>query len=209
MMKYIIMCGGQYAAWETPRQLTIINGESIVERSVRLLRSEGVEDIAISSTNTAFAFLGVPLLMHRNDYVQYDDAKYWVDAFYPMSEPVCYIWGDVFFSPEAIHTIVTTDTESVSFYASVPPFSGKYIKPWAEPFAMKVRDTRMFFRAVERTKKLQDEGAFNRVPIAWELWNVINGYNLNMVNYDGIVAINDYTCDIDTPEDVERIKGVI
>ena len=50
-MFYIIMCGGTYKKWETPRQLTKVCGEPIVARTIRLLREQGVDDIAISSNN--------------------------------------------------------------------------------------------------------------------------------------------------------------
>ena len=66
-MKYIIMCGGQYG-WKKPRQLTEIQGEPIVARTIRLLRQEGVEDIAISATDRRFARFGVPVITHENDY---------------------------------------------------------------------------------------------------------------------------------------------
>ena len=58
-MRYIIMCGGDYYRWETPRQLLKINGEPIVARTIRLLKENGVEDIAISSNNVEFSKFGV------------------------------------------------------------------------------------------------------------------------------------------------------
>ena len=140
-MRYIIMCGGQYAKWDKPRQFTIIDGEALVERTIRLLRENGAEDIAISSNSHLFDVFGVPVLDHYNSYVArgYNDCDgYWVDAFYPTDEPTCYIFGDVFFSPEAIRTIVETDTTDIDFFASAPPFAPEYPKRWAEPFALKV-----------------------------------------------------------------------
>ena len=107
-MKYVIMCGGKYDKWEEPKHLTKINGEPIVARTIRLLKANGVEDIAISSNDARFAALGVPLLKHRNPYhlPKDKDAKTpWLDAFYPMTDPVCYIFGDVVFSPRAIQTL--------------------------------------------------------------------------------------------------------
>ena len=50
-MKYIIMCGGIYKKWETPRQMLPINGEPIVARTIRLLRENGIKDIASSIWN--------------------------------------------------------------------------------------------------------------------------------------------------------------
>lgn len=208
-MKYIIMCGGTYTQWESPRQLTVYKGEMIVERTIRQLRENGVEDIAISTNNPAFDSLGIPILSHLNSYRTwgYDKVSgYWVDGFYQMDEPACYIFGDVVFSDAAIRTIVEKDTEDIEFFASAPPFGPNYPKPWAEPFAFKVMDPKHFQSAVKHTKKLDKLGMFRRHPLAWELWQVIKGTALNRIDYTNYVAINDGTCDIDAPEDVEVIK---
>lgn len=204
-MKYIIMCGGQYQRWSTPRHLVKVNGEVILERTIRLLRENGVEDIAISSNNPIFGVWGLPLLMHENSYNAngYDNfTGYWCDAFYPTDEEVCYIFGDVYFSPEAIKTIVETDTGDIEFFASAPPFPPEYRKTWAEPFALKVKNTEHLKNAISLTKQYQDQGLFKRKPIMWELWQVIQATPLNQINYHNYTVINDYTCDIDYPEEV-------
>lgn len=203
-MKYIIMCGGQYQRWSTPRHLVKVNGEVILERTIRLLRENGVEDIAISSNNPIFGVWGLPLLMHENSYNAngYDNfTGYWCDAFYPTDEEVCYIFGDVYFSPEAIKTIVETDTDDIEFFASAPPFPPEYRKPWAEPFALKVKNTEHLKNAISLTKQYQNQGLFKRKPIMWELWQVIQATPLNQINYHNYTVINDYTCDIDYPEE--------
>lgn len=207
-MKYIIMCGGQYQRWSTPRHLVKVNGEVILERTIRLLRENGVEDIAISSNNPIFGVWGLPLLMHENSYNAngYDNfTGYWCDAFYPTDEEVCYIFGDVYFSPEAIKTIVETDTDDIEFFASAPPFPPEYRKPWAEPFALKVKNTEHLKNAISLTKQYQDQGLFKRKPIMWELWQVIQATPLNQINYHNYTVINDYTCDIDTPEEAAEL----
>jgi hypothetical protein len=204
-MLYIIMCGGTYRKWEIPRQLMRVDGEMIVSRTIRLLRENGVENIAISSNIPVFKKLGVPVLEHENNYdvKGYDDfTGYWCEAFYPTDEPTCYIFGDVIFSPEAIRTIVETDTDDIEFFASAPPFAKEYPKQWAEPFALKVVNTEHLKHAISLTKQYQDRGMFKRKPIMWELWQVIQAAPLNRIDYDSYVAINDYTCDIDDPEEV-------
>ena len=50
-MKYIMMCGGIYKRWETPRQLIEVCGEPLIARTIRLLKETGISDIAISSNN--------------------------------------------------------------------------------------------------------------------------------------------------------------
>ena len=208
-MKYIIMCGGTYQRWKKPRHFTELNGEPIVARTIRLLRENGVDDISISSNDPTFEQFGVPVLSHNNSMIvsaALEVSGYWVDAFYPTDEPTCYIFGDVVFSPEAIKTIVETETDDIQFFASAPPFSERYTKPWAEPFALKVVNTEHLKHAINCTKQFADQKLFTRKPIMWELWQVIQAAPLNYIDYNSYVAINDYTCDIDGPEDIEAIE---
>lgn len=211
-MKYIVMCGGTYDKWDRPKHLTELKGEPLVARTIRLLRENGVEDIAISSNSALFEQFGVPVLHHYNPYtlpINDRASTPWLDAFYPMEEPVCYIFGDVVFSPEAIKTIVETDTDSIEFFASAKPLPPIYPKHWAEPFAYKVRDTRRFFKAIEVTKQYDEQGLFKRQPVSWELWQVIKGTPLNKVDYTNYHVINDYTCDIDTPDDIRLFEAFV
>ena len=211
-MKYIIMCGGSYDKWDTPKHLTELKSEPIVARTIRLLKENGVTDIAISSNNELFEQFGVPVLRHYNPYNLPREGRAatpWLDAFYPMEEPVTYIFGDVVFSPDAIKTIVNTDTDSIEFFASAKPLPDIYPKHWAEPFAFKIKDTRRFFKAIEVTKQYDEQGLFKRQPVSWELWQVIKGTPLNRVDYTNYVAINDYTCDIDEPKDIKLFERFV
>lgn len=192
------MCGGPRSG----KPLRGIFNETIVERTIRLLRENGVDDIAISTNDDRYQF-DVPVLHHDNSITW--NGFYWLKAFYPMTDPVCYIYGDVFFSPEAIKTIVDKQTDGIEFFASSPPYSDLYIKKWAEPFAFKVQDTDKFFKCIRRCKELDAQHLFNRHPISWELWQVINNQALNVINYHNYTAINDYTVDIDTDEQAQQI----
>lgn len=203
-MRYIIMCGGKYG--EPPKQLLEVLGERIVCRTIRLLRAYGVDDIAISSNNPAFDRLGVPVLKHNNDFVYGKSKNCWLQAFYPMTEPVCYIFGDVYFSEDAIRQIVQTETDCVEFFASAPPFAVRYFKTWAEPFAFKVQNPEFFFQKIEECHKYDLEGKFHREAVSWELWQVIKGTELDVIDYTNYHAINDYTCDIDNAEEAEQFE---
>lgn len=210
------MCGGSYEKWETPRQL-LGDKEMIVERTIRLLRENGVEDIAISTNynQTEFDILrafNVTILHHDNSYNarSYNDFDgYWCDAFYPTDESACYIFGDVVFSPEAIKKIVETETNDIEFFASAPPFDKEYCKDSAEPFALKVKDQKLLKQSISLLKIYDSQRLFKRKPIMWELWQVIKKTPLNEIDYTNYTVINDYTCDIDNPEDIELFKGVI
>lgn len=211
-MKFIIMCGGNYEKWEKPRQLLEINGERIVDRTIRQLRENGISDIAISTNNSEFNNIGVQILQHKNTYTarEYNDFDgYWCDAFYPTDAEACYIFGDVIFSDEAIATIVKTQTKDIEFFASAPPFDERFSKKSAEPFALKVVNQRHLRQAISMLKIYDEQKLFKRKPIMWELWQVIKNTPLNIIDYTNYTVINDYTCDIDNPEDVEVMEGIL
>lgn len=211
-MKYIIMCGGEYKEWEQPKHLTKINGECIVARTIRLLKENNVKDIAISSNNDVFKQFGVPVLKHTNNYYirAYNDCDgYWHECFYLTDKPVCYVFGDVVFSPEAIKTIVNTKTQDIQFFASAPPFAKEYPKPYVEPFALKVQNTQHLQSALRLVEQYDRLGMFARRPIMWEVWQVLNAHPINCIDFNSYVHINDYTCDVDNPKDIKYFEGVV
>lgn len=213
--KYIIMCGGNYKHWEKPRHLSVVNGEELVERTIRLLKENGITDISISSNNPVFEKFGVPILKHDNLYnCMWHDIEEgeWFNCFYPTDEPVCYIFGDVYFSDEAIKTIVKTKTDDIEFFGSKKPFAKNYIKDHEEPFALKVVNQKHLHEAIEKTKQLEKEGKFMRKPIMWELWTVIKNIPPQTKPDEYLCeycVINDYTCDVDWEEDIEKLERII
>lgn len=209
-MKYIIMCGGtiKCSFSDLPRPMIEVCGESLVARTIRLLRENGVEDIAISSNDDSFEKFDVPVLHHTN-YDISDTRFKWLYAFYPMSSPVCYLFGDVFYSPKAIKTIVDTETEDIEFFANAKPFSELYCKRYEEPFGFKVVNTKRFFECIDTALRYYEEGRFRRHPISWELWQVIKNTQLNTIVYN-YTDIYDYTVDVDSADMIkwlEYIKG--
>lgn len=206
-MKYIIMCGGVYPGWKEPRQLTKFKDEPLVARTIRLLKQAGAENIFISSLDPRFKDFGVPVLVHENNFsAGPKPSGSWVEGFYPTTEPACYLFGDVLFSPNAIKTIVDEEVSSVMFFASAPPFNWSYIKPHAEPFAFKVVDQKRFRAAISFVIANEHTGIFSRRPIAWELWQVLNGESVREINFKNYIKINDYTCDVDNAADIAKLE---
>lgn len=232
-MKYIIMCGGHYDEWETPKQLTKINGEPLVERTIRLLRQNGVENIAISTNNPAFDYLDVEKLHHFNQYNhnnytnEVKNSDYcWLNAYFPMENPCCYLHGDVYFSEDAIKKIVSTEVDDTMFFCTFDKTDGEThpdnVKG-REPFAYKVQNQIVFRYAIKKIKEMVDKGLFegHLAPISWHLYRFLNGYDVksdatqytevnNIFQKPGdYVVINDCTVDIDTPEDIERLENIL
>ncbi len=214
-MKYIIMCGGEYKDFKIPKQLLKINGERIVDRTIKLLKENGIDlnDIAISSNDKRFDSCLVKRLEHNNGFILENGKSisgFWLDAFYPSNNPVTYLYGDVYYSEDAIKTIVRTNTDYILFFASRNIRRKDYFKEWEEPFAFKVANQEKFREYINKAKKLFLDGQCNREPISWELYRIINGYDINLhvigINF---VAIDDYTTDIDTVEDIKKLEEIL
>ena len=202
-MKYIILCGSNHSQINgVPRQLVTINGERVLDRTIRLLRENGVDDISVTAMDPAFDSVDANI-------IRYDSSGAWIKCFYLTDDPVTYIFGDVYFSPAAVKKIVETETDSVAFFASAPPFSAEYSKPWAEPFAFKVADVKLFHESVEKVETFRKQARFRRDPIAWETWQVIKNTPLNIIDYNNYTVINDYTSDIDCESDIEKLNKAL
>ena len=82
------MCGGDYKAFKTPKQLSLVKGERVVDRTIRLLKENNVNEIFISSNNPMFDMCNVPRLEHQNNFIENKGQckGYWLDAFYPIEE---------------------------------------------------------------------------------------------------------------------------
>ena len=196
-MQYIIMCGGQYDEFETPKQLLKINGETLVERTIRLLKENGENDIAISTTNPAFDYINVPKLKHNNHYVHDKivgkPEGCWLNAYYPTTESCCYLHGDVYFSEEAIQNIVmqcnigNLDNNGIdSIFLCTCDWSDKnYIKSpkslkGREPFGYIVYNQEKFRYAINELLKMVDNGEYDNgiKPFSWHLYRYLNGLDL-------------------------------
>ena len=217
MVKYIILADSS-VGFKEPKQLSIINGEPIIKRTIRLLKENGVENILITSHDKRFDNLGVKRYEPKNnyyipDYSDYHKNKgYWLNAF-PielLNEPICFLFGDVYYSENAIKTIVETPTKSTLFFCSYQNKDKRYIKHHDEPFAYKVVDYELFKKHIDIVKKMKDEGKCCREPIVWELYRSINGQDINVHKMtNNYIAINDESCDIDTNEDIKLLNIII
>ena len=226
-MKYIIMAGGNYKdQFEIPKPLLEINGEKLIERTIRLLKENKITDIAISTNNPEYEYLGVDILKHKNNYI-HDNPKTnlkssgcWLNAYYLMDNPCCYLHGDVYWSEEGIKKVIKTEVENTMFFCIRDVNDGRPVGlniKGREPLAYKVQNNKLFNNAVNEIKKMIDKGRFKKDPISWHLYRYINniemqydGFGNDIFNTNGdYIAIDDYTTDIDTPKDIPKIEKLI
>ncbi len=219
-MKYVIMCGGNYKNFiDLPKHFIKVKGEPIINRTIRLLKENGIaeDNIIITSNNPIFNQCGVTVIGDSNNNFTQDAPwtnmkGYWLDAFYPFNEPVCYLFGDVFYSKKAIITIINSKTDYILFFGSDPDRNknGINMKPWEEPLCFKVTNQQKFRAAITAVKELFDNGKVNRHPIAWELYRYLNNYDINVKKLDkNFICINDISTDVDKPADSLFIEDML
>ena len=207
MDKYIIMCGGEYKEFETPKHLSVIKGERLVDRTIRLLRENNVKDIYISSNNPIFDTCDAKRLINNNNNWIENKKGYWLDAFYPTEDKVRYIFGDVYFTEEAIKTIVNYKTDKDVLFGTGAAYNIWHYN-WGEPFCYIVNHPKEFHKAIKEVKRLYDEGKTDRHPIVWELYRYLNNLDINkqQVLEDTYVVIDDGTIDIDNKERIKELN---
>lgn len=203
------MCGGHYGDFEKHKSLSIINGETLVERTIRLLKANGITDISVSSNDPQFNQYA-PTLQHTNSFSCKDGkvSGYWIDAYYPLDEPCVYLHGDVRYTENAIKKIVCLNP-SVNTFIGNEVARNKAHKNWGEPFGWIVVNQKEFRKGIEETKKLQDDGKLERgYALSWELYRVINGLDPNKqyIIDDTYLSIDDETIDIDAPWQIEEMN---
>ena len=211
-MQVIIMCGGKYHDFKKHKALSVIHGEVLVERTIRLLKENGIENWYISTNNEDFDKYG-NILHHENSFEARDGkiTGYWVDAFYPTNEPTIYLHGDVYYTEEAMKKILTLNPKVNTLIGNEVARNPQHLN-WGEPFGWIVVDQEEFRKAIDKTKQLQDEGKLERgYAISWELYRVLNGLDVNKMYIldETYLSINDKTIDVDTPEQIEMVnKGL-
>lgn len=218
-MWYVIMCGGNY---EFQKPLVKINGETLVERTIRLLRENNIKNIYISSNNPEYEKFGVPILKHENNYIHETNEGSWLNAYYPTNEPCCYLHGDVFFSNDAIKQIIESSVKDALFICTFDGSDRQYKRNpmntcGREPFGYKVVNQKKFRKAIDDLKAMQND--FIIKPFSWHVYRYLNGLPLkqkatkftqinNIFNTQGEkLLINDYTRDIDTKEQIKILEN--
>jgi len=211
-MQVIIMAGGRYKDFEKHKALSVIHGEVLIERTIRLLKENGINKWYISTNDEAFNKYG-DILHHENSFeAESGHVKgYWVDAYYPTEEPTIYLHGDVYYTEDAMRKILNLDPTKNTFIGNEVARNKEHLN-WGEPFGWIIVDQKAFRNAINEAKRLQDEKKLERgYALSWEVYRILNGLDPNKmyINDDTYLSINDKTIDIDTPEQIELVnKGL-
>lgn len=116
-MQFIIMSGGQGTRWNNylgiTKQEAVVNGERILDRTVRLLRENSTDKIFILSSNPHHE--NPKALRIQSKYTNYFHQKY---AYDYLNEETTFLYGDTYYSEDLIDIILTTDVSDIVFFGN-------------------------------------------------------------------------------------------
>ncbi len=197
-MKYIIMADGKGTRWQNyndiPKHFIEINGETLLARTVRLLRQGDPEcQVIITSHDPRYEVDGAVRYEPRNNHLE-------IDRFTEelIEDNVCFLYGDTYYSEEAATSIINTVAEDILFFGNLRSI-----------VAIKVADGELFRNHVERVRTLFIEGKIEKC-IGWQVYQSFMGLPFDEKRIDKkYIVLKDGTEDFNSPEDYNRRTGKI
>lgn len=192
-MKYIIMADGKGTRWnnyqDIPKHFIKVEGETLLARTVRLLRSFDLNcQIIITSHDPRYEIEGAVRHEPQNNVLE-------IDRFTRelIEEDVCFLYGDTYYSKSAIQSIVGTKTEDLMFFGNERSI-----------VAVKVKDAELFKYHVDRVRNLFLQGKIKKC-IGWQVYQSFMGLSFDEKKIAGnYIYMEDGTRDFNSPEDLEK-----
>jgi hypothetical protein len=207
----IIIAAGEGTRWNNylgiPKHLISIDGETLIERTVSLLRKYSIDDIYVVS-NTDYQIANTKWYKPKLNKDNYDADKFLSSIeLCNKSGRTITLFGDVFFTEDAIKTIVADSSEWAVFGRhSKSSITGK---PDGEIFAHSFLYTALpkHIEMLHYIIQLYKEKIIKRC-IGWEHYRAYSGATKEDVGkhikYNTFVEIDDWTEDFDWPIDYDE-----
>ena len=192
-MKYIIMADGKGTRWQNyndiPKHFIEINGETLLARTVRLLRQgdPGCE-VIITSHDPRYEVEGATRYEPVNNHLE-------IDRFTEelIADNVCFLYGDTYYSEDAAYIIINTEAEDILFFGNQRSI-----------VAVKVADGELFRSHVDRVRQLFIEGKIEKC-IGWQVYQSFTGLPFGEKKIESkYIILEDSTEDFNSPEDYNR-----
>ena len=192
-MKYIIMADGKGTRWQNyndiPKHFIEINGETLLARTVRLLRQgdPGCE-VIITSHDPRYEVEGATRYEPVNNHLE-------IDRFTEelIADNVCFLYGDTYYSEDAADIIINTEAEDILFFGNQRSI-----------VAVKVADGELFRSHVDRVRQLFIEGKIEKC-IGWQVYQSFTGLPFGEKKIESkYIILEDSTEDFNSTEDYNR-----
>lgn len=194
-MKYVIMADGKGARWKNhgdiPKHFIQVNGETLIGRTVRLLKELDREaTVIITSHDPRYEIEGARRYEPEHNVLE-------IDRFTEelIEDHMCFLYGDTYYSEKAMELILHSETEDLLFFGNR-----------ASIVAVKIQDAAVFRYHVSRVRELFLRGEI-RQCIGWQVYqsflNLPFGEKKIAGNY---ICIDDSTQDFNEPDDLKNIE---
>ena len=195
-MKYIIMADGKGTRWgnyqDKPKHLIEIDGETLLGRTVRLLKEKDERcEVIITSHDSRYEFEGARRYEPKHNLLE-------IDRFTEelIEDDICFLYGDTFYSEKAIKTIADTAAEDILFFGNERAI-----------VAIKVADGELFRYHVDRVRKKYLNGEIEKC-IGWQVYQSFLNLPFGEKKIDTkFILLRDGTEDFNSPEDYNRRKN--
>lgn len=214
MLRAIVIAAGEATRWDNhlglPKHFAPVDDEPIIERTVRLLLENGVNDIFIVANDDRYFIEGSWLYDPELDPQNGDADKFlsskelWVDV-----GRTVVLYGDVFFTERAMRTIINHNKREWTLFCR-PEGSDITGTRWGECFAQSFYEEhqKQHYEALLRLVRLYQNGTLNRCG-GWEHYRAMLGFPDDKLRKPHVVTtnyveINDFTEDFDFPSDYDN-----
>ena len=189
-MKYIIMADGKGTRWNNfnniPKHFIEINGEKIIFRTVRLLNEMDPDcSVTVTSHDPRYDIPGSSRHEPSNNILE-------IDRFTEelLEDNVCFLYGDTYYSEEALRLIIRTEAEPLMFFGNSRSI-----------IAVKIKDATVFKKHFDRIKELFLSGKISRC-VGWQIYESFTGGDLESKQINGsFITIDDSSRDFNSPDD--------
>lgn len=191
-MKYIIMADGKGTRWNNhnghPKHLCRVNNETLVERIVRLLKENNIENIIISSHNKELEYEGATRYEPISNNEEIDRFVYEL-----INEEITYLYGDTFYEEETIKQIINTKTNDILFFGNEKSI-----------VAIKVINFEEFKQYIDYIKNN------NIIGKGWTIYQLKNNLPLgSKTKKDNFIVVSNKNINVDGPEDYKNLIDLI
>ncbi len=205
----IVLAAGEGKRWNNytgvPKHLISIDGETLIERTVRQVQSYADKVYVVgSSSSSAYQLKNAELFISNQEYIPLEIHKF-TSSRGLWSEQTLLLFGDVYYTDEAI-SIIAQETNDFMFL----------LRSDASSFTQKTHGEIYAFAFNESAHAQLNQALdnlLNQQEVShgggWHLLKVLVGLNNKVHNKDYLtkghfIEIDDWTEDFDYPHDLDR-----
>lgn len=213
-MRALVLAQGNGWRWDDylggPKQLVcVVDGEPVLHRTVRLLNERGVDDVIVVGPDERFEVEGATLeVLERPAPTGCDQDKFFAThRLWSQENRTVILWGDCFYTDEAMDTITAPDPGLRYFRRPWPSTITGH--EWDESFAVSFwpHNHQTVLDAAFAVFQAWCDGTIHTTHIrshyASTLGLPLDDLSL-LVDSPGQTVIDDFTDDFDHPQDYER-----